>query len=80
MKDKLKIAKKIIKKNFHTHQCGLFDTRNIMGDEMRKIYNKNGLIIDVCDYWAYFEVFGLSNNDFRELTNYYNELKGAGTA
>ena len=71
----LEIAKKIIKENFEEHDCGIFNTRNIVGDFMETIYNKDELQIDVCDGYAYFEVFGLSEKEFGELEKYYHDLK-----
>lgn len=70
----LEIAKKIIKRNYSIADLGIFHTRNICGDIMFNVYDKNGLTIDICREWAYFEVFGLSDNDFKELVEYYNSL------
>lgn len=73
----LEKAKKIIKENFIEGNCGLFNTRNTAGDQMTTIYEEGGLRIDICYYWSYFEVFGLSNSEFYELLAYYNHsLKG----
>lgn len=71
----LEKAKTIIKENFEAGDCGLFNTRNIAGDNMTTIYKEGGLQIDICYYWSYFEVFGLSASEFYELINYYNHLK-----
>lgn len=73
---KLDKAKEIIKKNFNDAQCGLFNVRNIVGDDMITIYDNEGLIIDICYQWSYFEVFGLSEEEFEELMIYYNKLGG----
>lgn len=35
--------KKIIKKHFNEAPCGLFFSRNTIGDRMDTIYNKNGI-------------------------------------
>ena len=72
----LEIAKKIIKENFEEYDCGIFNTRNIVGDFMETLYNKDGLQIDICEGYAYFEVFGLSEKEFEELEKYYYDLKG----
>ena len=74
--DKLQIAKKIIKENFEYGDLGLFDSINITGDSMYTIYNEDGLQIDICYYYSYFEVFGLSENEFEELQIYYREVLG----
>lgn len=72
---KLDIAKEIIKEHYEEADCGLYDTRNIVGDWMTTIYEDNGLTIDICYNYSYFEVFGLSNKDFEELLTFYASLK-----
>ena len=74
MKLMLEIAKKVIAENFEKGSCGIFNTKNIMGDYLYTIYNKCGLRIDFCPDYEYFEVFGLTNSEFRELHKFYKEL------
>lgn len=38
---------------------------------MTTIYADGDLIIDICYGYSYFEVFGLSEEDFEELRKYY---------
>ena len=71
---KLDIAKKIIKEYYSEADCGIYDSRNIVGDPMTNIYDDGDLTIDICYHYAYFEVFGLSNNEFRELASFYTAL------
>lgn len=77
MEDKLKIAKNIIKENIEYASHGIFYTRNIAGDQMTTLYNKDGLTVDICFYYEYFEVFGLSSSEFKELKEYYSKLGGS---
>lgn len=72
----LETAKAVIKEHFDDARYGIFNCRNTVGDTMTTIYKDNNLIIDICYGWAYFEVFGLTNKEFIELANYYNQLKG----
>ena len=72
----LEKAKEIVKENYRDAQCGMFNTRNVVGDAMTNIYDENGLIVDICYDYMYFEVFGLSDNEFVELLKYYNSLRG----
>lgn len=72
---KLEKAKQIIKKYFSEASCGLFFTRNWVGDEMAQIYKDNELAVDICYRYEYFEVFGLGPEEQEELEKYYNELK-----
>jgi hypothetical protein len=74
MSNKLDIAKKIIKENFKSADCGIFNCRNWAGDPMTNIYSSDGLRIDICYYYAYFEVFGLSEEEFDELKEYYKGI------
>lgn len=71
---KLEIAKQIIKQYFKDAECGLFDTRNLVGDPMVTIYSKDGLRIDICYYYGYFEVFGLDDEAFEQLASFYRSL------
>ena len=71
---KLEKAKEIIKKNFRYGDCGLFKSRNVFGDPMHNIYNADGLKIDICFCHSYFEVFGLNDEEFKELKEYYIKL------
>ena len=73
-KTKLEIAKKIIVEHYHEADCGLFDCRGYVADPMNTIYDDGELTIDICYSWAYFEVFGLSDNDFAELKKFYDTL------
>jgi len=71
---KLDIAKDIIKENYEDAECGIFNSRNMVGDPMVNLYNANSLCIDICYNYAYFEVFGLSDKEFHELEKFYNDL------
>ena len=73
--NKLDVAKKIIEQNYEYADCGIFNTPNIMGDPMTTIYRGNELIIDICFYYSYFEVFGLSKDEFNELEKFYYTLE-----
>jgi len=42
---------------------------------MSTLYDEDGLTIDICYEWAYFEVFGLSDSEFEELERYYEEIR-----
>ena len=70
----LEKAKEIIKTHYSAADYGIFNSRNIVGDVMTTIYEGEGLTIDICYYWSYFEVFGLSDAEFEELERYYNSF------
>lgn len=75
MDNKLERAKKVVSENWKELDCGIFNTRNIVGDQMDTIYKDDDLVIDACWGNAYFEVFGLTDDEFEELRNYYNNLR-----
>lgn len=47
--------------------CGIYNSRNIVGDEMETVYSKDGVTIDACYNWDYIEVFGLTDEDFKQV-------------
>lgn len=67
-------VKAVIKKNIRSYRCGLFFTRNIAGDQMVTIYEDDYFCVDACYYYSYFEVFGLTSDEERVLTDYYEKL------
>jgi hypothetical protein len=71
---KLEKAKQIIEENFYDADCGIFDSRNWVGDPMVNIFVDDELQIDICYNYSYFEVFGLNETDFKELSEFYNSL------
>lgn len=73
--NKLEKAKEIIKETHNLAKYGIFNTHNIVGDTMCTIYNQDRLRIDICYYYGYFEVFGLSDEEFHELREFYYDLR-----
>ena len=72
--NKLNKAKDVIDLYISQAQCGIFNTPNIVGDHITRIYNEDGLEILICYYWEYFEVFGLTTEEFSQLNDYYKDL------
>lgn len=73
----LEKAKEIVKKYYKDADCGIFNSRNVLGDEMITIYKNESLTIEICYNYAYFEVFGLTNEEFKELEKYYDSLENS---
>lgn len=71
---KLDKCKDIIKSHFGAADCGIFNSRNIAGDPMETVYEDDGLQIDICYRYSYFEVFGLSPSEFDSLVEFYDGL------
>lgn len=57
--------------------CGIFNSRNIVGDSMTTIYDEpaDRVIVDACYCYDYIEIFGLTDEEFkdakREITKLY---------
>jgi hypothetical protein len=75
MMTNLEKAKEIMWENYSQAECGIFNTHNVAGDLMGTIYDENGLRIDICVHYGYFEVFGLTYEEFEELERFYNSLE-----
>lgn len=71
----LERAKQIIEENFKYATSGLYDSRNLLGDTMSLIYDGDGLEVYISYEYSYFEVFGLSNEDFDKLQEFYEGLQ-----
>lgn len=74
--NRLEKAKQIIKENIDSAQFGIFDTGSLSGDERDVLYKDEELTILICYHWSYFEVYGLTKKEFKELNKYYVELGG----
>lgn len=70
----LEKVKEVIREYYEYADCGIFNTKNIVGDTMTTVYEEMGVVVDVCYGYAYFEVFGLNDEEFEELENYYDSL------
>lgn len=66
----------VIKNNFEVAPFGCFFTRNVVSDEMETIYTKSGkYTIDICKYYGYFEIFGLTEIEQKAIKKYYKKLR-----
>lgn len=65
-KNRLIKLKKFLKKVFKK-RIQAFDTRNTEGDSMETIYNEDGITVDYCYYYEYIEIFGLTDEEYKEL-------------
>ena len=46
----------------------IFNSRNVVGDSMYNIYDKDDIKVDYCHYYEYIEVFGVTEKEYKELT------------
>ena len=69
-------VKNVIRNRYSNAECGLFFTPNWVGDPMSTIWEEDGVTIDICYEYEYFEVFGLTEEEENELLAFYNSLIG----
>ena len=68
-------VKNVIRNRYINARCGLFFTPNWIGDPMSTIWEEDGVTIDICYDYEYFEVFGLTEEEENELLAFYNSLR-----
>ena len=63
--NKIEKLKNFLQTNYPNIQA--FNSRNIVGDSMETVYDKDGITVDYCSYWEYIEIFGLTEKQFESL-------------
>jgi len=71
--DRISKLKKFLQENCPNMQA--FNTRNLVGDTMVTIYENDGIVVDICYYYEYIEIFGLTDEDFENLIDERGYLK-----
>lgn len=64
--NRLNKLKKFLKEKFKK-RIQAFDTINTEGDSMETIYDEDGITVDYCYYYEYIEIFGLTDEEYKEL-------------
>lgn len=77
-KEEFEIVKSLIKKHYGEANCGLFDSRNILGDPMFNLFIGKFFTLDICYAYAYFEVFRTTKEEFDDLEKFYKSLESEG--
>lgn len=44
-----------------------FCTRNKDCDFLVEVYNKDGIVVELCSDWDYIEIFGITTDEFTDL-------------
>lgn len=70
----LEKVKEVIKDNFNDADCGCYSTRNLVGVSMTTLYSGTYFTVDISYFWSYFEIFGATPEEFKELHDYYESL------
>lgn len=71
--NKIDKLKRFLQENYPNEQA--FNTRNIAGDSMERVYDEDEIIVDYCYYYSYIEIFGLTDEEFEDLIDKYGYLK-----
>ncbi len=70
--------KELIKQNYKSAHCGFFEGWDHLdapiGDQYETIYSGEYFTLDICGYYFYFELFGATDEEFKELDKYYESL------
>lgn len=69
-----KIALQLVQDNIRFASCGIYDTKNTMGDNMDLLHAEGEFQVWICYQYQYFEVFGLPDDEFAILEERYKEL------
>lgn len=75
-KEELAEVKSVIADKYDYADCGLFFTRNTVGDRMYTLFDGEFFTVDICYSQAYFEVFGCTEDEASELKALYGKLGG----
>ncbi len=67
MAERVKRIKDFLNDVFEGRQPQIFTTKNIVGDFLVPIYEEDEVEIEYCPKWNYVEIFGLSEEEEKEL-------------
>lgn len=71
--NKINKLKKFLQENYPNAQA--FNSRNLVGDKMIRVYKDDYITVDYALRYDYIEIFGLSEIEFDKLINKYGFLK-----
>lgn len=74
-KQEFEEIKRLIEEYYEDGHCGLFNTKNIVGDYMMTLFGGKYLQLDFCYNYSYFEVFGTTKKEWKELEKFYDDLR-----
>ena len=72
----LEAVRVVIADNVCDADCGLYFTRNVVGDRMQTLFEGDFFTVDICYGYAYFEIFGCDEDEEAELEELYRNLSG----
>lgn len=73
-KNLIKKIKNVLKERILEGGCGIFDCRGWTPDPKCTIFNEDGVIVDICHGYEYFEILGLTDEEFKLVADYYQKL------
>lgn len=71
--DKIDKLKKFLQEEYPNIQA--FNTRNIAGDSLYTVYEEDGITVEYCYYYEYIEIFGLTDEEFKDLVDESGHVK-----
>ena len=73
-KEELEKVKEVIKETYGNYSCGIYNTRNVVGDYMEVLYSGKYFTLEGCYGYSYYELFGTTEEEFEEVVKLCNEL------
>ena len=71
---RLDFVKKTIETHIDDALCGIYFTRNFVGDSMTHLDKLFGIDIEICYEYSYFEIFGLTDREEKTIKSFYDGL------
>ena len=65
--DRLERLKEVLRDN-HLLGVQCFDCESLVGDYRETIYDEDGIQVLVCPYYEYVEILGLSDDEYKSIT------------
>lgn len=69
MTKRIKRLNNFLKEHYPDTQA--FDSANIAGDDMQKVYDEDGITVLYATFWDYVEIFGVTREEFESVTCEY---------
>lgn len=63
--NKIDKLKNFLKQNYQGTQ--IFNSRNLVDDNMGIVYEEDGIVVSYCYDYEYIEIFGLTDKEFESL-------------
>lgn len=70
----LEEIKAVLLANIADALFGICNEHRSIGDDTYRLFERGGVIVNICHTYEYFEVLGLSDDAFDEIEEYYDAI------